>query len=176
MKKHGMTRREREVTDSGQICYILDTAKIVHLGMINGDEPYVVPMNYGYTLEDGTLCLYLHGALTGLKIDILRANPRVFFEIDCDIVPFEGATACHYGIGYASVMGRGTAEILEDMEEKKKGLSILMKTQTGKDFEFNDKMAAVVSVIRITARDYSAKRRPLPEEEKQERMERCRHE
>ena len=38
-----------------------------------------------------------------------------------------------------------------------------MKTQTGRDFEFNDKMAAVVSVIRITAQDYTAKRRPLPE-------------
>lgn len=176
MKKHGMTRREREVTDPQQIQHILDTAKIVHLGMIDGDEPYVVPMNYGYTMEDGQLCLYLHGALAGRKIDVLRVNPKVFFEIDCDIVPFEGATACHYGIGYSSVMGRGTAEILEDMEDKKKGLSILMKTQTGKDFEFNDKMAAVVSVIRISALDYTAKRRPLPEEEKQERLEKMRHE
>ena len=169
MKKHGMTRREREVTDPAQIRHILDTAKIVHLGMIDGDEPYVVPMNYGYTMENGQLCLYLHGATAGRKIDVLRANPKVFFEIDCDIQPFEGATACHYGTTYASVMGRGTAELLEDMEAKKQGLSILMKTQTGKDFVFNDKMAAVVSVIRITALDYTAKRRPSPEEEKQER-------
>lgn len=176
MKKHGMTRREREVTDPQEILRILDSAKIVHLGMIDGDEPYVVPMNYGYTMENGRLCLYLHGATAGRKLDVLRANPKVFFELDCDIVPFEGMTACHYGIAYASVMGRGTAEILEDMEEKKKGLSILMKTQTGGDFEFNDKMAAVVSVIRITALDYTAKRRPTPEEEKREREERKRHE
>lgn len=173
MKKHGLTRREREVTDPQEILRILDRAKIVHLGMIDGDEPYVVPLNYGYTMEDGTLCLYLHGATAGRKIDVLRANPKVFFEMDCDIAPFEGITACHYGNAYASVMGRGTAEILEDMEEKKKGLSILMKTQTGKDFEFNDKMAAVVSVIRITALDYTAKRRPMPEQEKQERLEKA---
>ena len=95
--KKGMTRREREVTDIEEIIGILDSAKIVHVGMIDGDMPYVVPMNYGYTLEDGKLTLYLHGAKSGRKLDILRANPKVFVEIDTDIVPFEGRTACHYG-------------------------------------------------------------------------------
>ena len=60
-------------------------------------------------------------------------------------------------------MGRGTAEILEDVEEKEKGLSILMKTQTGKDFEFNEQLVSIVSVIKITVSEYTAKRRPLPE-------------
>ena len=60
-------------------------------------------------------------------------------------------------------MGRGTAEILEDVEEKEKGLSILMKTQTGKDFEFNEQLVSIVSVIKITVSEYTAKRRPLSE-------------
>ena len=167
MIRRGMTRREREVTEPEQIRAILDQGRIVHLGMIDGDEPYVVPMNYGYTMEDGRLCLYVHGALAGRKLDILRFNPKVFFEIDCGIEPFEGPTACHYGTAYASVMGRGRAEILTDTEEKKHGLAVLMKTQTGRDFEFQDKMAAAVSVIRITAENFTAKRRPHPEEEKQ---------
>ena len=59
---NGMTRREREVTDIGEIIKILDNAKVLHLGMVDGDEPYVVPMNYGYTLEDGKLTIWLHGA------------------------------------------------------------------------------------------------------------------
>lgn len=159
---NGMTRREREVTDINEIIKILDEAKVLHLGLVDGDEPYVVPMNYGYTMEDGKLTIYLHGARRGRKLDLMRANPKVFFEMECGIVPFEGEIACKYGITYSSVMGRGFAEILEDIEEKKKGLSVLMKTQTGKDFVFEDKMADVVSVIRINVSDFTAKRRPAP--------------
>ena len=86
----GITKREREVTDPQKIRYILDTAKLLHLGMLDGDEPYVIPMNYGYTMEAGALTLYLHGATKGRKLDVLRVNPKVFFSLECDIVPFEG--------------------------------------------------------------------------------------
>ena len=116
---NGLTRREREVTDINEIIKILDKAKVVRIGMVDDGEAYVVPMNYGYTMEEGKLTLWLHGALKGRKIDVLRKNPRVFFELDCDITPFEGDVACRYGITYASVMGRGTAVITEDVEEKK---------------------------------------------------------
>ncbi len=159
---NGMTRREREVTDINEIRRILDTAKVVHVGMCLDGEPYVVPMNYGYLLEDGILTVYLHGATTGKKIDMLRANPRVHFEMDCEIVPFEGDIACRYGISYSSVMGRGSAEIIEDVEEKKAALAFLMKTQTGRDFTFEDRMTSFVSVIKITASSFTAKHRPLP--------------
>ncbi len=159
---NGMTRRERQVTDIDEIIKILDKSKVLHLGMVDGDEAYVVPMNYGYIMEDGKLTLYLHGARRGRKLDLMRANPKVFFEMCCDIVPFEGDVACKYGITYASLMGRGLAEIVEDVEEKKLALSVLMKTQTGKDFEFEDKMTTIVSVIKITVLEYTAKHRPSP--------------
>ena len=158
----GITRRELQITDIDEIKAILDKSKIVHLGLVDGDEAYVVPMNYGYVMEGEKLTLYLHGATKGRKIDLMKQNPKVFFEMECDLQPFEGKTACHYGIAYASVMGRGMAEVVEDMEEKKKGLSVLMKTQTEQDFTFNDKMAAVVAVIRIDVTEYTAKRRPMP--------------
>ena len=115
---NGMTRRERQVTDMCEIVKILDNSKVLHLGMIDGDEPYVVPMNYGYTLEDGKLTLWLHCAKRGRKLDVLRANNKVFFEMECGIQPFEGDIACRYGISYSSIMGRGTAEIVEDVEVK----------------------------------------------------------
>ncbi len=158
----GMTRREREITDIEEIIGILDRAKIVHVGMVDGDRPYVVPMNYGYTLIDGNLTLYLHGAKRGRKLDVLRANPNVFVEIDTDIVPFEGEVACKYGLCYSSVMGEGVAEIVEDTKLKKEALSIFMKTQTGRDFEFDDKMVSVVSIIKIDISEFTAKKRPMP--------------
>ena len=159
----GMTKRERQITDPDQILEILDRAKVLHLGLCVDNEPYVVPMNYGYTFEDGKLVIYLHSAVRGKKLDMLRQNPRVFFELDCDLTPFEGKVPCQYGLAYSSVMGRGEARIVEDVEEKKRAMSVLMKTQTGKDFSFEDRLVSIVAVIRIDVTEYSAKHRPVPE-------------
>ena len=94
---------------------------------------------------------------------MIAANPKVFFEIDCDRVPFVGSLPCQYGLAYSSVMGKGVARIVDDVEEKKKAMTILMKTQTGKDFSFEDRLVSIVAVIRIDVEAYSAKHRPLPE-------------
>ena len=159
----GMTKRERQVTDEKQIMAILDAGKVLHLGLAVDNEPYVVPMNYGYTNENGKLVIYLHSAVRGKKLDMIQANPKVFFEIDCDLMPFEGVLPCQYGMVYSSVMGKGIATIVEDVEEKKHAMTVLMKTQTGKDFSFNDKLVSIVAVIRIDVEEYTAKHRPLPE-------------
>lgn len=159
----GMTKRERQIEDLNQIQNILDACRVLHLGLAVNNEPYVVPMNYGYIMEEGKLTVYLHSALKGKKLDMIRANPNVFFEMDCDRNPFEGEKPCQYGLSYSSVMGRGKAMIVEDVEEKKKAMSILMKTQTGKDFTFEDKLVSIVAVVRIDVSEYTAKHRPLPE-------------
>ncbi len=159
---NGLTRREQEVTDINEIIRILDESKVAHIGLVDGDEPYVVPMNYGYIMENGKLTVYLHGANRGRKIDVIKANPKVFFETECDLQPFEGDVACRYGIAYYSIMGKGIAEIVEDVEEKKLALSVLMKTQTGKDFTFEDKLTTIVSVIKINISEFTAKYRPAP--------------
>ena len=159
----GMTKRELQITEEHQIRQILDTAKVLHLGLSVNDEPYVVPMNYGYVVEEGKLVLYLHSAVRGKKLDMIRQNPKVFFSLDCDRIPFAGEKPCQYGLSYASVMGRGMARIVEDVEEKKTAMSILMKTQTEKDFSFEDRLVSIVAVIRIDVAEYTAKHRPVPE-------------
>ena len=159
---NGMTRRERQIFDIDKILEVLDKSKVVHVGMVDGDEPYVVPMNYGYTYENEKLTIWLHGATTGRKLDLIRKNPKVFFEMECDLVPFDGNVACNYGISYSSVMGKGIATIVEDSEEKQKGLKVLMKTQVNKDFDFNEKLASVVAIIKIEVSEFTAKHRPLP--------------
>ena len=102
----GMTKRERQITDPDQILAILDKAKVLHLGLCADNEPYVVPMNYGYVFEDGKLVLYLHSAVRGKKLDMLRQNPRVFFELDCDLMPFEGRVPCQYSCPYRGPSNR----------------------------------------------------------------------
>ena len=159
----GITKRETQVIDENQIKYILDTAKVLNLGLAVDNMPYVVPMNYGYTMEEGKLVLYLHSAVKGNKLDMIRVNPNVYFSMDCDHKRFEGEKPCQYGLAYAAMMGRGTAVIVEDVEEKKRAMSILMKTQTQKDFTFEDRLVTIVAVIRIDVAEYTAKIRSVPE-------------
>jgi nitroimidazol reductase NimA-like FMN-containing flavoprotein (pyridoxamine 5'-phosphate oxidase superfamily) len=159
----GMTKRELQITDLNEIKAILDKAKVLRLGLAVNNEPYVVPMNYGYTMEGEKLTLYLHSAVRGKKLDMLRANPKVFFELDCDLQPFDGVKPCQYGLSYSSLMGRGEAVLVEDVEEKMEAMTVLMKTQTGRDFSFNEQLVSIVAVVRIDVAEYTAKHRPIPE-------------
>lgn len=160
---HGMTKREYRITDEQQLRHILDTAKVLRLGIAVDNVPHIVPLNYGYTLENGRLVLYMHSAVNGNKLELLRKNPNVCFELDCDNVPFEGQVACQYGLSYSAISGRGRAVLVEDVAEKMAAMSILMKTQTGKDFTFNERLVSIVAVIRVDVTEYAAKYRPIPE-------------
>ena len=155
-----MRRTDREVKDINEIRQILDEAKILRLGLFDGDYPYVVPLHYGYELEDGVLTFYIHGAKEGHKIDLINANPAACVELDCDVELISGGdVACGYGSTFSSVIARGKAEIVTDPEEKVKGLKVLMRHQTGREFEMNEKMAAAVAVIKFTSTDFTAKAR-----------------
>ena len=160
---NGMTKREFKITDEAQIRGILDTARVLRVGIAVDNVPYIIPMNYGYTLEEGKLTLYLHSAVKGDKLELLGKNPDICFELDCDYRPFEGVLPCQYGLSYSSLMGKGTARIIEDVEEKMAAMTALMKTQTKKDFTFNEKLVSIVAVVRIDVEEYSAKHRPIPE-------------
>ena len=160
---HGMTKREFKITDEAQIRGILDTAKVLRLGLAVDNEPHIIPLNYGYSMEEGKLTFYMHSAVKGNKLELMEKNPNVCFELDCDYRPFEGVLPCQYGLGYSAVSGRGRAVIVEDVGEKMEAMSVLMKTQTGKDFEFNEKLVSIVTVIRIDVAEYTAKHRLIPE-------------
>ena len=160
---HGMTKREFTITDEQQLRAILDSAKVLRLGLAVDNVPYIYPMNYGYRMEEGRLTLYLHSAAKGRKLELLRKNPNVCFELDCDHAPFEGRVACQYGLSYSAVSGRGRAVLVEDVEEKMEAMSVLMKTQTGRDFSFNERLVSIVAVIRLDVTEFTAKHRPIPE-------------
>ena len=157
-----MRRKDRQITEIESIRAILDKAKVLHLAMIDGDRPYVVPLNYGYTLENGALTLYLHSAREGRKLDVLRQNDRVAFVLETNVSQVSGGDIpCKYGEAYASVMGEGTAVLLDDPVQKIEALQILMKTQTGREFAFTPAMAESVAVIRVNVDSFTAKARPM---------------
>ncbi len=155
-----MRRADREVKNIKDILHIVEKAKIVHLGMFDDNYPYIVPLHFGFEYVDNTLILYLHCAKEGHKLDLIRDNSNVCIEMECDIELVSGEEIpCMYGSYYASVIGRGTAEIVSDTREKIKGLSLLMKNQTKKSFEITEKMVATVSVIKIVVSSFTAKSR-----------------
>lgn len=156
-----MRRKDREITDIGDILPIVDRAKVLHLGLFDGEYPYVVPLHYGYDFRDGKLVFYLHSAKEGHKLDLIRSNPNVCVELECDVELISGGdTACKYGSSFSSVIGRGKAALLTDEAEKIRGLERLMLNQTGRAFAFDGRMAAAVEVIAVTVSEFTAKSRP----------------
>lgn len=152
-----MRRKDREVTDIATIERIIAGSRFMHLGMMDGDWPYVVPLHYGYRISEGRIFFYIHCAREGHKLDCIRQDPNVFVEIDRGEELIEGETACSHGARFESVMCRGTAAIMEPGDEKNRALECLMKVQTGRDWKINDSMADTVEVIRVTADSVTCK-------------------
>ncbi len=157
-----MRRKDREITDINEILEIIQNADILHLGLFDGDYPYIVPLHYGYEYQDGRLVFYMHGAREGHKLDLIKNDPNVCIELENDTELISGGdVACAYGATFASVIARGQAEIVSDAQEKIKGLKLLMEKQTGREFEINEKMAASVAVIKVAVNDFTAKARKM---------------
>ena len=154
-----MRRNDREITDMKTIESIVAGARFMHLGLFDDDYPYVVPMHYGYTLSDGKFTFYVHSAKTGQKLVCIERNNNVFVEIDVGERLIPSDIPCEYGAAYKSVMCKGKAFIINNAHEKCRALEIIMKTQTGKDFEIDERMADAVTVIKIVTDSITAKAR-----------------
>ena len=104
-----MRRSDREITDLGEILSIINDCKVIHLAMVDDGEPYLLPLNFGYACEGGAFSFFCHSAREGRKLDILRKNPTVAFEMDCRGALDEHDVACQCGYYFASVTGVGHA-------------------------------------------------------------------
>ena len=154
-----MRRKDRQVTDINELKQIIDSCKVCRIGMIDEQGIYIVPVNFGYEFVEEKLKIYLHCAKEGRKLSAIGVNPSVCVEMDCEHQLVEGDIACTYGYRFASVIGNGKAVIVEDMEEKKHGLSVLMRHQTGREFVFEDAQAQSVAVVRIDVEMFTGKRK-----------------
>jgi len=122
-----MQRKNQEIIDRNVIEEILSKSLICRIGMICNGVPYIVPLNYGYTMN----AIYIHSASEGKKIDILKANNKVCFEIEDTTEIIKKDLSCDWATKYRSLIGYGTIEIINDEEQKKRGLDIIM-AQHGK--------------------------------------------
>lgn len=155
-----MRRKDKQVTDAAWTEDVLRRAEWLELGLAGADGwPYVVPMNFGYI--DG--CLILHGATEGKRIRLLSENNRVCFQvaIDTEVVRNESNPSA-FSMKYRSITGFGIAKIIDEIEEKREALKILMHHYDGPVEPMPDKMLKKTLVVKVEILSMTGKNSGYP--------------
>lgn len=153
-----MRRRDREIKEFDEIVKIIKKCDSLVLGLNDEGYPYLVPLNFGMDIEDGQLYLYFHCAKEGKKLDLIQKDNRATFEMDCNhnFILYEERMSCT--MGYESVIGQGTIEIVAE-DKKYDALKILMRQYHAEDFQFNTDMIKVTTLPRLKVEKLTGKRR-----------------
>ena len=137
---------------------ILNACDCCRLGLVDNQEAYIIPMNFGYDIIDEQLLLYFHCANEGRKIDLLPKQSVVSFEMDTKHRLTEGKLGCDFSFLYQSIMGKGTVREVCDIHEKIYGLQRIMAHYTGNtQWEFNEKVLNATKVLKLSVSALSCK-------------------
>ena len=148
-----MRKKEKEITEASAIEAIIKKSLVCRLALSDDNFPYIVPLCFGYRDR----VLYFHGSLKGKKIDIIKKNQNICFEFDINTEIVKAEDACHWSMKYRSVIGFGKAQLLEDIEEKRKALNIIMSQYSNGTFEFNDAILKKTFVIKVEIESMTGK-------------------
>ena len=142
-----MRRKELEIMDIDEIEAVIKNAEVCHIGLVDGKEPYVVPVFFGY--EKGAI--YFHSTLEGCKIALIKKNRKVCFEIENNVEIIVTEKPCDFSAKYRSVIGMGKAYLLQDTEDEVHGLKLLMRQygNTEPDLRFEKLDSALVVKVVI---------------------------
>jgi len=149
-----MRKANQEIKEEKVLEEILAGAVICRLAMVDGDLPYIVPFNYGY----GEGCIYIHSAPEGRKIELLKHNNLVCFEIEDTAMITKEDQACDWSTRYRSVVGYGTVEIISDDAGKQHGLEIIMAQHGATDMvDFDPKNLKRMVILKLTITSITGK-------------------
>jgi nitroimidazol reductase NimA-like FMN-containing flavoprotein (pyridoxamine 5'-phosphate oxidase superfamily) len=153
-----LRRKEKEITDKIEIEKILKSTYVGRLGTSKENIPYVVPVSFVY--YNGKIIF--HGARKGMKMDNIRSNPQVCFEVDTSEIIISD-NPCNYSFKYNSVIANGRAKILEDPREKLRELRRLTdKYAPGKGKRIEEEhVNENLSVVKITIHKMKGKKSPV---------------
>lgn len=154
-----MRRNDREITDYSEILEIMRKCDSCGVAFFNEKYPYIVPLNFGVTFMNHEFRLYFHGVAVGTKMELLKKNPNVAFEMDCSHrLILDDDVACRSTMEFESVCGNGTMKILSQ-DKKIEALQILMNQyQSGKKHEFSDNDLKKIEVMELVVDEISGKR------------------
>jgi len=140
-----MNRKDREITDIKEIEEIINKANVIRMAVCDNNRPYIIPLNFGYKDR----CIYIHSSKRGKKIDILKKNNDISFEVDIDHVLVESKKACDFSMKYKSVVGFGKAYFISDLNEKKQALDIIMSHYSNADYDYSLDQIEKICIIRV---------------------------
>ena len=153
-----MRRREKEITDRDELRRILAAARICRVAMCDGDRPYLVPLSFALDGED----LVLHAAREGRKLEVLRRNPAVCFEVEEAVALRPAETACDFSFGFRTVIGFGEVVFVEDLAERRRLLALFGPRYGAPPGAIPDAELARTRVLRVRVRELTGKRSPGP--------------
>jgi nitroimidazol reductase NimA-like FMN-containing flavoprotein (pyridoxamine 5'-phosphate oxidase superfamily) len=154
-----MRKKDREIKDARELEEILQKADVCRIAFAVDGTPYIVTMNFGYVWKD-RLTLYFHCAKEGKKLDLVKRNNMVCFEMDINHEPVQSENACDWGMKYRSIVGLGLLESVTNDEEKKRGLDCIMDHYGFKGIkEYNEKALGLAEVLRLTATEFTGKKK-----------------
>ncbi|AXG37989.1 pyridoxamine 5'-phosphate oxidase family protein [Enterococcus gilvus] len=162
-----MRRKKRQVTDLELIKKFVEKTQVVRIALNGEKYPYVVPVNFGYEWNEEELTIFIHGAAEGKKVNMIINDPHVAVEMDGHHRLIEGTSnAATYAYAYQSFIGFGHAIFLEDLEEKRQALHVLMDhAAKGASFdEIPEAMLKRTGIIKITLASYTMKENIHPDE------------
>ena len=148
-----MRRKDKQINDAVVINDILGRSTVCRLGMCEGDRPYVVSLCFGYDSN----ALYFHSAGQGKKLDILRKNNNVCFDVDVDCEVVKADRACDWGMKYKSVVGFGKAIFIEDVESKRKALDVIMQQYSEGAFEYSEEAVKGIVIVKVEIESMTGK-------------------
>lgn len=153
-----MRRSDREITDRREIEAFIAREQIIRIAFSDEGDIYIVPVNYGYILENGKYTFYFHGAKAGRKYELSQKKPDVGFEIDGKYDLIEGEIACEFSAAFQSVIGTGQLSLVEQREDKIKGLNAIMRQVSKRaEWQYEEKMLEAVAVFRLDVKKLSCK-------------------
>lgn len=149
-----MRRKDKEITDKEVLTGILSRSRICRLGLVDNGAAYIVPVYYAFS--EGSI--FIHSAPHGRKMDLIRQNLKVSFEIEYSDRIIRDEIPCRWTSKFRSVMGEGTISIVTDSIQKQKGLDLIMrKYGAPKDLSYDgaslsEMVILVLSIDSITGK------------------------
>ena len=154
-----MRKSDREIKSKEEIIDIIKRCDVIRLAFNNGDYPYILPLNFGFEVKNDKVIFYLHSALEGTKIDIMKKDNRASFEMDTkhELQYYEEKGYCT--MSYESIIGRGRIRILLE-DEKMNALKKLMgHYHKSEDTYFNPAAMSRTLVYSLEVEEMTAKRK-----------------
>ncbi|HTY75261.1 MAG TPA: pyridoxamine 5'-phosphate oxidase family protein [Candidatus Nanoarchaeia archaeon] len=118
---HKLRRTDKGIADPTEIKAILHEAKFVTLALSIDDEPYLATLSHGF--DELKNCIYFHCAKEGRKVDIMRANPRVWGQALVD-GGYQQGRCDHL---YKTAQFHGKVTFIDSASERKHALEVMIR-------------------------------------------------